>query len=117
MPAADSGPRNLAADGLPPLRILHVITSLARGGAQAHLLELMKGQRRRGHELELAYFKDPDMVPHFRAVAPFPSYLGMEGTASAALQGRVWGLVSAFQPDVLHTHLLKADAYGAVAGR
>ncbi len=105
------------SDGRSHLRILHVITSLARGGAQAHLLELMKGQRRRGHELELAYFKDPDMVPDFRVVAPFPSSLGMEGAASAALLGRLWGLVSAFKPDVLHTHLLKADAYGAVAGR
>jgi len=117
MPAADSGPRNLAADGLPPLRILHVITSLARGGAQAHLLELMKGQQRRGHQLELAYFKDPDMVPGFRPVAPFPSNLGIDATASGALLGRLWGLVSAYKPDVLHTHLLKADAYGAVAGR
>ncbi len=100
-----------------PLRILHVITSLARGGAQAHLLELMKGQKRRGHAVELAYFKDPEMVEEFLPVAGYPFALGMQELASAALLGRLWGLVSSVKPDVLHTHLLKADTYGAVVGR
>ncbi len=102
------------------MRILHVITSLARGGAQAHLLELMRGQKRRGHQLELAYLKDPVMTREFTEVTPFPNHLGQaeQGTAPyAAVLGRLWGLVSAFKPDVLHTHLLKADALGAVAGR
>jgi glycosyltransferase involved in cell wall biosynthesis len=99
------------------LRILHVITSLARGGAQAHLLELMRGQKRRGHEVELAYFKDPVMVEDFFPIAGFPTHLGMGEVPPAALLGRLWGIVSAYRPDVLHTHLLKADAYGAIAGR
>jgi glycosyltransferase involved in cell wall biosynthesis len=99
------------------MRILHVITSLARGGAQAHLLELMRGQKRRGHEVELAYFKDPEMVADFAPVIDFPFALDMEDLASAALLGRLWGLTAAAKPDVLHTHLLKADAYGAVVGR
>ncbi|HET7767630.1 MAG TPA: glycosyltransferase family 4 protein [Chloroflexota bacterium] len=103
----------------PPLRILHVITSLARGGAQAHLLTLMRGQKRRGHEVELAYLKDPVMVNDFAEVVPLPlqANLGLGETTCAALLGRLWGLVSSIRPDVLHTHLLKADAFGAVAGR
>ena len=102
-----------------PLRILHVITSLARGGAQAHLLTLMRGQKRRGHQLELAYLKDPVMVSEFSDVVPLPlqADLGLGETTYAALLGRLWGLVSSIKPDVLHTHLLKADALGAVAGR
>ena len=99
------------------MRILHVITSLARGGAQAHLLELMKGQKDRGHEVELAYFKDPEMVPDFAPVSGLPFALNMDELASAGLLGRFWGLTAAIKPDVLHTHLLKADAYGAVVGR
>jgi glycosyltransferase involved in cell wall biosynthesis len=102
-----------------PLRILHVITSLARGGAQAHLLTLMRGQKRRGHEVELAYLKDPVMVNDFAEVVPLPlqAHLGVGETTYAALLGRLWGLVSSIKPDVLHTHLLKANALGAVAGR
>ena len=106
----------------PPLRILHVITSLARGGAQAHLLTLMRGQKRRGHAVELAFLKDPVMVSEFADVVPLPLQanlgVGQVGDSTyAALLGRLWGLVSAMKPDVLHTHLLKADALGAVAGR
>jgi glycosyltransferase involved in cell wall biosynthesis len=100
-----------------PLRILHVITSLARGGAQAHLLELTRGQQRRGHQVELAYFKDPEMVQDFVPITGFPYPLAMQELASTALLGRLWGLTSSVKPDVLHTHLLKADAYGAVVGR
>ncbi len=107
------------SDGTAPLKILHVITSLARGGAQMHLLELMRGQKRLGHELELAYFKDPIMVREFADVVPLPlqTHLGMGEIPPAALLGRLWGLISSYKPDVLHTHLLKADAYGAIAGR
>lgn len=114
------------APAAPPLRILHVITSLARGGAQSHLLALMRGQKRRGHHLDLAYLKDPVMTQEFSEVVPLPlqAHLGygldqsVGGQPSyAALLGRLWGLVSAVKPDVLHTHLLKADALGAIAGR
>ena len=42
---------------------------------------------------------------------------GDGGPGLRALLGRLWGLVSAVKPDVLHTHLLKADSYGAVVGR
>ena len=102
-----------------PLRILHVITSLARGGAQAHLLTLMRGQKRRGHQVELAFLKDPVMTREFGDVVPLPlqANLGLGDTSYAALLGRLWGLVSSVGPDVLHTHLLKADALGAIAGR
>jgi len=102
-----------------PLRILHVITSLARGGAQAHLLTLMRGQKRRGHHLDLAFLKDPVMVDGFSEVVPLPlqANLGLGESTYAALLGRLWGLTSSIKPDVLHTHLLKADALGAIAGR
>jgi glycosyltransferase involved in cell wall biosynthesis len=114
-PAAGEAP-DAAADGGPPLRILHVITSLARGGAQTHLLELVRGQKQRGHSVELAFFKDRDLFDDFVKLGVYPMPLQMDGTVSSALLGQVWGLVTSIKPDVLHTHLLKADAYGAVAG-
>ncbi len=115
-----------------PLAILHLITSLARGGAQAHLLDLVKGQRARGHHVEVAYLKDHDMVPDFLQVGrghaegqaglPIPVGSadddgfgrGIDGIVGVA--GRLMAAISATRPDVLHTHLLKADAIGAVVG-
>ncbi|MBU6289458.1 MAG: glycosyltransferase family 4 protein [Chloroflexi bacterium] len=114
------------------LRILHVITSLARGGAQTHLLELVKGQRARGHYVEVAYLKDAEMVPDFvpanrgngdpQGGLPIPVGIagddgfgrGIDGIVGVA--GRVMAAISSTRPDVLHTHLLKADALGAAVG-
>lgn len=112
----------MSAEVCARLRILHVITSLARGGAQAHLLELMRGQKRRGHSVDLAYLKDPVMVDEFLPISGPPVALGNDSDARslagwAAVLGRLQGLTAAIRPHVLHTHLLKADAYGALAGR
>ena len=131
MASATAPPRTQSADG-DPLRVLHVITSLARGGAQTHLLELVKGQRARGHHVEVAYLKDADMVPDFvpagrgqgdaQGGLPIPVGIagddgfgrGIDGIVGVA--GRMMAAISSTRPDVLHTHLLKADALGAAVG-
>src|SRR5687768_5438780 len=79
----------------------------------------MRGQKKRGHQVELAFLKDPVMTREFADIIPRPlqANLGLGDTSYAALLGRLWGLVSSVRPDVLHTHLLKADALGAIAGR
>lgn len=114
------------------LRILHVITSLARGGAQTHLLELVKGQRARGHHVEVAYLKDAEMVPDFvpanhrngDSLGGLPIPIGIAGDDGfgrgvdgiVGVAGRVMAAITSTRPDVLHTHLLKADALGAGVG-
>lgn len=120
------------------LRVLHVITSLARGGAQAHLFHLARGQRRAGHAVDVAFFKDPVLVPEFgaslclgeaRAAAdgrghrPPPGESGRlidleaRATLSPGLLRRLVRLIRAGRYEVVHTHLLKADVYGALAVR
>ncbi|MHB8992318.1 MAG: glycosyltransferase, partial [Chloroflexota bacterium] len=49
-----------------PFRVLHVITSLDVGGAQKHLLSLVGGLRQRGHQADVAFFKNPSLVQQFR---------------------------------------------------
>ena len=39
------------------MRILHLITTLDVGGAEMHLLSLVRGQVARGHEVRVAYLK------------------------------------------------------------
>ena len=44
-----------------PLRILHVITTLSRGGAENQLLVVIKQQVKSGHTVRVLYLKDfPD---------------------------------------------------------
>ena len=98
-------------------RVLHVITSLHRGGAQRHLHILMAGQRAAGWSVDLAYLKDPYLVNQFQGVARRVIDLRAGAAVSPLVIPRLIRLIRAEQYDVIHTHLLKADAYGAVAAR
>ncbi|MCY2958606.1 MAG: glycosyltransferase [Planctomycetota bacterium] len=88
------------------MKILHLITTLDVGGAEMHLLAQVRGQTARGHAVHVAWLKGQgSMAEDFRR-------------AGAALVARTSpivlpALVRRF--DLVHTHLLKADAIGAVA--
>jgi len=105
------------------VRILHVITTLGVGGAEKHLLMLAGGQRRRGHELHVAYLKGAgELTAAFEGegVAVERLHAGGAGGGGGlgellAARGRLRRLVARLCPDVVHTHLLKADALGALA--
>ncbi|MCL4370894.1 MAG: glycosyltransferase, partial [Chloroflexi bacterium] len=98
------------------LRILHVITSLDVGGAQKHLLSLVNGLRRRGHQADVAFFKNPSLLPAFRATGATIFDLSTRNTLSATPLPRLALLLKRDGYQIIHTHLLKADVYGALAG-
>jgi glycosyltransferase involved in cell wall biosynthesis len=88
------------------VRILHLITTLDVGGAEMHLLSQVRGQTARGHAVSVAYLKGQGtLAEDFRRAGA----VGVERVGPLALPGRL----RAF--DLVHTHLLKADALGAVA--
>lgn len=98
------------------LRILHVITSLDVGGAQKHLLSLVTGLRRRGHVADVAFFKNPSMAGPFAKSGATLYDLSARGTFSPMLVPRLASILKQGRYDVVHTHLLKADSYGTLAG-
>jgi len=95
------------------MRILHLITTLGVGGAEKHLLMLSSGQVQRGHVVQVAYLKGAgELTTAFESKGV--AVTALPGPA-LRLRGQLAGLASDFRPDVLHTHLLKADALGALA--
>jgi glycosyltransferase involved in cell wall biosynthesis len=100
----------------PGFRVLHLITSLDVGGAQRHLLSLARGLKRRGHTADVAFLKNPTLEAEFRAAGIAVFDLGARGTLSPLLLPRLASLLRRGRYQIVHTHLLKADAYGAVAG-
>jgi len=105
------------------VKIQHVITTLGVGGAEKHLLWLTAGQVQRGHAVGVAYLKgDGELARDFEAQGVGVTRLHDGGGLLARLpaagpllvaRGRLAHLLRAGRPDVLHTHLLKADALGA----
>ncbi len=102
-----------------PLRVLFVVTTLDVGGAEKHLLWLGRGLVDRGHGFDVVYLKGGGRLrPEFEALGarvdkiPFESPFQLFSTAFA-LASRIRN--GAY--DVVHSHLLKADALSALAAR
>jgi len=87
------------------VRILHAITTLDVGGAEMHVLSQVRGQRARGHAVRVVYLKGKgSLAPDFLAA-------GAERAERVSPLG-LWR--HARWADLVHSHLLKADALTAV---
>lgn len=101
----------------PRLHAVEIVTTLGVGGAEMHLLALTKGLRARGHVPEVVYLKGAgelagDFLRAGVAVHKIPLERPLEAPRA------LWQLqrfLRRARPDVVHTHLLKADAVGALA--
>jgi len=98
-------------------RVLFVITTLDMGGAEKHLLWLTAGYRAREIDVDVVYLKGEGRLrPDFESVGARVSKIEFERTTQAF---STWfALASHIRRgayDVVHTHLLKADALGALA--
>lgn len=100
------------------MKIVHLITTLGVGGAEKHLLWLGAGQVQRGHEVTILYLKGHgELRVAFEAAGMEVAHVELPSLFAAPLVvGRLAAALRQRAPDVLHTHLLKADALGALAG-
>ena len=97
-------------------RVLQVVTSLAVGGAQRHLLELLPGLREFA-DIDLVYFRDHDLRSEFEACVDSVAHVPMAGPFGAIHLPRLAQLIRRGRYALVHTHLLRADMYGALAAR
>ena len=97
-------------------RILQVVTSLAVGGAQRHLLELLPGLGEFA-DVDMIYFRDHDLRSEFEACVGRVTYLPMAGPFGAVQLPRLAAHIRRGRYALVHTHLLRADMYGALAAR
>jgi len=87
------------------VRILHLLTTLDVGGAEMHVLAQVRGQAARGHAIRVLYLKGKGtLAPDFRDAGA--GWVGKTGIPGLYRSAR-WA-------ELVHTHLLKADALGAL---
>lgn len=97
-------------------RILHVITTLDRGGAEKALLVLCGEQAARGgaERIAVAYLKGRgELAPDFRALGVAAHDLDVRGVRAARAHRVFDRLRREFRPDLVHSHLFKADVLAA----
>jgi len=101
-------------------RILYLITTLDVGGAEVHLLSLVKGLQKVGpYEFEVVYLKGYGTLEadFARLGVPVRKVSLERWTDLPQALGRLVALMRVHRYSLVHTHLLKADFVGAMAAR
>lgn len=96
--------------------LFHVITTISRGGAENHLLSLVREQRRRGMSVAVAYLKgDGAWAAEYRRLGAqiFPLNLRHYGDLQPLM--RLRSALARTRPQVIHAHLPPAELYSALA--
>ena len=97
------------------MRVLHVITGLAAGGAELQLRLLLRHQQ---SVAEVAALTNPGSVARaIQADGIAVHEIGMRSNTDLAALPRLVRLIRAGRFDVVHTHLYRACVYGRVASR
>ncbi|MFZ5825024.1 MAG: glycosyltransferase [Bacillota bacterium] len=97
------------------LRILHIITGLTVGGAQQLLLETLPELKANGHEVQLIGLYPGPLAKEFVSRGIPVTELSLKGMVDPRTFWRLLAEIRRFSPDIVHTHLGKADNYGRTA--
>ena len=97
------------------MRVLHVITGLAAGGAENQLRLLLAHQH---IDAEVVALTNPGSVAEaIRNDGTIVHDLGMRGNTDLAALPRLLRLIRKGRFDLVHTHLYRACVYGRIAAR
>ena len=99
-----------------PIRVLQLITSLDRGGAENHLLALLTHADHAAFEIETAVLcGEGELVPVFRQAGLPVHLLRATSRLDVGALTRLIRLLRRGQFDILHSHLFRADIYAGLA--
>ncbi|MBI3038360.1 glycosyltransferase [bacterium] len=99
------------------MKILHVITTINRGGAESHLLELIKLQIGFGHQVGVGFLRTgynywENTLKSFGVQVVD---LGMRRLGEVKPINRLRFFLREFKPDLVHSHLQPAELYARLA--
>jgi glycosyltransferase involved in cell wall biosynthesis len=99
------------------VRLVHVHRMRGIGGSERHLLALLPALAARGHDVTFVGLDDPawDAEPFYERVGVPARRLPCPRDVDPVLARRLRRTLTALEPDVVHTHLVHADLYGALA--
>lgn len=98
------------------MNILHVITTINRGGAENHLVELVRGQCASGLRVGVVYLKgDAYWTAALQEAGAEVTGLGLHRYGELGPLWRLRRLLADFAPDIVHTHMPPAELYARLA--
>lgn len=98
------------------MKIFHVITTINRGGAENHLVELVRGQIAAGMDVSVAYLKgDGYWARSLTDAGAHVLAMGLKRYGELAPMFRVRASIRAHAPDIVHAHMPPAELYARLA--
>lgn len=102
------------------MKVLHLINTLSTGGAEMHLLTLCRHLKRQNIEIVVACLREyvtdsRSLRLDFEAEDIRVINLQADSRYNSLYLGRIARVLRAERPDILHTHLPRADFAGAFA--
>jgi glycosyltransferase involved in cell wall biosynthesis len=101
------------------VRVLHVHRIGGIGGSERHLLTLLPALQSRGADVRFLGLDDPSRAPDpfYEQLAVPYERVPAPRDVDAGLAVRVVRAMRQTRPELVHTHLVHADVYGALAAR
>ena len=99
------------------MKVVHVHRIRGIGGSERHLLTLLPALAERGVDVSFVGLDDPAGVrdPFYGELAVPYERLAAPRDLDPALAFRLARTLRSLRPDLVHTHLVHADVYGALA--
>ncbi len=95
-----------------PMRVLHIITTINRGGAENHLYSLVEEQKKLGLDVSVAYLKgDGYWLERYRGLGVDVTNLEMKYYGDIFPLLRLRRLMVSLKPDIVHAHMPPAELY------
>ena len=98
------------------MRVLHVITGINRGGAENHLLDLVRHQRARGFAVTVAYLRECHYwAAALRELGAEVQHLGLRFYGDLRPLVKLRRVIGSGGFDLVHAHLPPAELYARLA--
>jgi glycosyltransferase involved in cell wall biosynthesis len=98
------------------LRIIHVLHSHGYGGAENHVIIMMRGQIALGHEVMFVGPLDSWLGEACQAHGIPATHLRMSGLFDVLSHWQLRRIARRFRADVIHGHLIRGSFYAGLAG-
>ncbi len=97
--------------------MIHIISNLSIGGAQLLLYDIIKNLKQEDVDVEVITINSGHYIQKFEAVGIKVYDLRCKGLINPLIFFKLKNLLKNIKPDIVHTHLLKADFYGRIIAK
>lgn len=100
------------------IKIVHIISNLSLGGAQILLFDILcKLKEYKDLELTLITIDSGEYIEKYKNAGIKIIDIGEKGLINPKIYFKLKKVIESLKPDIVHTHLNKADFYGRIAAK